>query len=73
MKTNRQSLVNEFGEPKGNSFFSLAWIAFCRLIIETSSAAFNHVSMSFHDKVVTIGNWRKKRFIDGKICVEIFP
>ncbi|MEI6262307.1 MAG: DNA adenine methylase [Deltaproteobacteria bacterium] len=49
----RQSLVNEFGEPKDNSVFSLAWIAFCRLIIETSSAAFNHVSMSFHDKVVT--------------------
>ncbi len=46
----RQSLVNQFGEPKANSASSLAWIAFCRLAIETSSAAFNHVSMSFHDK-----------------------
>jgi len=47
----RQALVNEFGEPKDDQISSLAWIAFCRLIIETSSAAFNHVSMSFHDDV----------------------
>lgn len=47
----RQSLVNQFKEPKENSLSSLAWIAFCRLIIETSSAAFNHVSMSFQDDV----------------------
>ncbi len=31
---------------------NLAWIAFCRLIIETSSAAFNHVSMSFSTGVM---------------------
>ncbi|MCG8109287.1 MAG: site-specific DNA-methyltransferase [Candidatus Thiodiazotropha taylori] len=49
----RQSLVNQFGEPKDNNVSSLAWISFCRLIIETSSAAFNHVSMSFHDEVTT--------------------
>ena len=49
----RQSLVNQFGEPPKNNVSSLAWIAFCRLIIETSSAAFNHVSMSFHDQVTT--------------------
>ncbi|NEP28799.1 DNA adenine methylase, partial [Moorena sp. SIO3I6] len=49
----RQVLVNEFGEPKDNNVSSLAWISFCRLVIETSSAAFNHVSMSFHDQVTT--------------------
>lgn len=47
----RQVLVNEFGEPKDNNVSSLAWISFCRLVIETSSAAFNHVSMSFNDEV----------------------
>lgn len=49
----RQALVNQFGEPKDNNVSSLAWISFCRLVIETSSAAFNHVSMSFHDEVTT--------------------
>ena len=49
----RKALVNQFGEPKADCVANLAWIAFCRLVIETSSAAFNHVSMSFHDKVTT--------------------
>lgn len=31
--------------------YNLIWVAFMRLIIETSSAAFNHVSMSFQEKV----------------------
>jgi hypothetical protein len=46
----RTALVREFGEPEENEY-SIVWIAFCRLIIETSSAAFNHVSMSFSDTV----------------------
>ena len=49
----RQALVNQFGEPKEDNLSSLAWIGFCRLIIETSSAAFNHVSMSFRDQITT--------------------
>ena len=49
----RQALVNRFGEPKENHVANLAWIAFCRLIIQTSSAAFNHVSMSFQNEVTT--------------------
>ncbi len=49
----RQALVNQFGEPQEKNVSALAWIAFCRLIIETSSAAFNHISMSFHDEVTT--------------------
>ncbi|OHV12792.1 DNA methyltransferase [Kushneria phosphatilytica] len=47
----RSSIVDEFGEPSENKYSSLAWISFCRLMIETSSADFNHVSMSFKDKV----------------------
>lgn len=49
----RQALVNQFGEPKDDDVSSLAWISFCRLAIETSSAAFDHVSMSFHNEVTT--------------------
>jgi DNA modification methylase len=48
----RKSLVKQFGEPEDNNEYNVVWIAFCRLIIETSSAAFNHVSMSFSDNVV---------------------
>lgn len=47
----RNSLVNQFGELEENDEYSIVWIAFCRLIIETSSAAFNHVSMSFNETV----------------------
>lgn len=47
----RACLVDEFGEPKDNEEGGLAWVAFCRLVIETSSAAFNHVSMSFSEFV----------------------
>lgn len=47
----RTALVRQFGEPEENDEYSVVWIAFCRLIIETSSAAFNHVSMSFSDTV----------------------
>lgn len=46
----RTCLVEQLGEPKDSGAGGLAWIAFCRLIIETSSAAFNHQSMSFHDE-----------------------
>ena len=47
----RTALVNHFGEPDANKKYDIVWIAFCRLIIETSSAAFNHVSMSFKETV----------------------
>lgn len=47
----RAALVEAIGEPQNNTVNNLAWIAFCRLIIETSSAAFNHVSMSFSTEV----------------------
>jgi hypothetical protein len=43
----RAQIVEEVGEPDNNPYSNLIWISFCRLIIETSSASFNHVSMSF--------------------------
>lgn len=43
----RAALVEQFGEPSDDRADGLAWVAFCRLVIETSAAAFNHVSMSF--------------------------
>jgi hypothetical protein len=46
----RNSLVEIGGLPNSNSPFSIYWISFCRLVIETSSAGFNHVSMSFKEK-----------------------
>lgn len=51
----RKSLVDTFGEPNGNYYHNLVWIAFSRLIIETSSAAFNHVSMSFKEQSTRYG------------------
>jgi DNA methylase len=48
----RTALVEQFGEPEERDRYSIVWIAFCRLTIETSSAAFNHISMSFSDTVI---------------------
>lgn len=56
----RAALVRHFGEPEENDEYNIVWIAFCRLIIETSSAAFNHVSMSFSDTVT----YHKIEFIE---------
>ena len=47
----RHLIVSHFGEPSPENEGNLIWIAFCRLVIETSSAAFNHVSMSFSEHV----------------------
>jgi len=48
----RAGLVEAFGEAVEDRTDGLAWVAFCRLVIETSSAAFNHVSMSFSSGTV---------------------
>jgi hypothetical protein len=49
----RAAIVKHCGMPKGTDAPNLVWVAFMRLIIETSSAAFNHVSMSFKGGVTT--------------------
>jgi SAM-dependent methyltransferase len=60
----RSALVEKFGEPRDNDEYSIVWIAFCRLIIETSSAAFNHVSMSFGKTVNHYDlEWIEKLFL----------
>jgi DNA modification methylase len=51
----RNKLTETFGEPNGNHYHNLVWIAFSRLIIETSSADFNHVSMSFKQGSIHYG------------------
>lgn len=51
----RSRLVEAFGEPSGSHHHNLVWVAFARLVIETSSAAFNHVSMSFKENTVRYG------------------
>lgn len=61
----RVALVNQFGEPTEDNAFGLVWVAFCRLVIETSSAAFNHVSMSFNDTVANFEiEYFEKLFLD---------
>lgn len=68
LATLRQAIVNQFGEPTDGDISALAWIAFCRLIIETSSAAFNHVSMSFHDEVITYETEQVESFYYHIVC-----
>lgn len=51
----RQEIVATLGEPNKDEYANLVWISFCRLIIETSSAAFNHVSMSFKGELTSYG------------------
>jgi len=53
----RASIVNEIGEPELSNGYGLIWVAFCRVVIETSSAAFNHVSMSFKQDAGKYEKW----------------
>jgi hypothetical protein len=46
----RRAIVETVGEPAETGAANLIWVGFCRLIIETSAAAFNHVSMSFQEQ-----------------------
>ena len=49
----RASLAKIIDEPKNAGFLSLLWIAFARVAIEHSAAAFNHVSVSFQGDTVS--------------------
>jgi DNA modification methylase len=51
----RASIVENIGEPAIYNRYSLIWIAFCRIIIETSAASFSHVSMSFNTEPIKYG------------------
>ncbi|MCD8282445.1 MAG: site-specific DNA-methyltransferase [Prevotella sp.] len=39
-----------WGMPTNHGAYNLLWIAFARLVIESSAADFNHISVSFKDK-----------------------
>lgn len=51
----RKTIVEYCNEPQESQLsHNVIWIVFCRLVIETSSAAFNHVSMSFKENAPSI-------------------
>ncbi|MCD8310425.1 MAG: site-specific DNA-methyltransferase [Prevotellaceae bacterium] len=41
-----------WGLPTNHGVYNLLWIAFARLVIESSAADFNHISVSFKDKPI---------------------
>lgn len=45
----RSYICKEWGETTNHGCHNLLWISFARLVIETSAADFNHISMSFKD------------------------
>lgn len=45
----RAALKDKIGEALDSKLFGILWISFARVAIESSAAAFNHVSVSFHD------------------------
>lgn len=49
----RALIVKYFGEPQQENSSNLVWIAFARLCVETSSADFNHISLSFKEYTVS--------------------
>jgi hypothetical protein len=61
----RHLIVSHFGEPNPENEANLVWIAFCRLVIETSSAAFNHVSMSFNEKATPFNSEKIQILFEG--------
>lgn len=46
----RECLTSKWGEPTLQGTHNLLWIAFARLVIDSSAANFNHISMSFKEK-----------------------
>lgn len=46
----RHYICEKYGLPTNNGAHNLAWIAFARLVIETSAADFNHISVSFKEE-----------------------
>lgn len=49
----RSAILMEIGTPQESGSLAILWIAFARIVIEHSAAAFNHVSVSFHDDAET--------------------
>lgn len=52
----RQYISSQWGEPGKSGVKNLLWVAFARLVIETSAADFNHISVSFKDDTQVLSN-----------------
>ena len=52
----RRYISSEWGEPGKYGVKNLIWVAFARLVIETSAADFNHISVSFKDDTQDLTN-----------------
>ena len=55
----------KWGKPTCKDDYNLLWIAFARLVIETSAADFNHISVSFKEETMS-HEWQaiKQMFMD---------
>lgn len=61
----RRYIAIFWGKPSGAGIHNLIWIAFARLVIETSAADFNHISVSFKDGTEKYETTQiKKLFLD---------
>ena len=47
LSTLRDYISTSFGEPSLSGEYNLLWVSFAKLIIDTSSADYNHISVSF--------------------------
>lgn len=50
LATLRQYICKHWGLPTNNGVYNILWVAFARLVIETSAADFNHISVSFKEE-----------------------
>ncbi len=46
----RHYICEKYGLPSNKGAYNLLWIAFARLVIETSAADYNHISVSFKEE-----------------------
>ena len=50
LSTLHNYITTQWGKPSCKDDYNLLWIAFARLVIETSAADFNHISVSFKEE-----------------------
>lgn len=56
LATIRKYIRENYGLPTAHGLHNLLWVAFARLIIETSAADFNHISVSFKEETKVYDN-----------------
>lgn len=67
LATLRQYINKRWGMPTDNGAYNLLWVAFARIIIETSAADFGHISVSFKEETT---NYELESVI--KLYINIF-